>query len=84
MGRSPEDEPLTLTRCHSCGLPQLYEALEGWNSVGGQAYNFKGIKGNISFISFLFSFVSLLISLISQHDAVRPRGGGMRRCIINK
>ena len=22
--------PLTLTRCHSCWLPQLYEALEGW------------------------------------------------------
>ena len=29
MGRSPEDKPLTLTRCHSCGLPQLYEAPEG-------------------------------------------------------
>ena len=27
MVRSPEDEPLTLTRCHSCGLPLLYEAL---------------------------------------------------------
>ena len=25
MGRSSEDKPLTLTRCHSCGLPQLYE-----------------------------------------------------------
>ena len=29
MGRSPGDEPLTLTRCHSCGLPELYEAFEG-------------------------------------------------------
>ena len=29
MGRSPGEESLTLTRCHSCGLPQLYEALEG-------------------------------------------------------
>ena len=27
MGCSLEDEPLTLMRCHSCGLPQLYEAL---------------------------------------------------------
>ena len=29
MGRSQGDEPLTFTRCHSCGLSQLYEALEG-------------------------------------------------------
>ena len=28
MGRSPEDESLTFMRCHSCGLPQLYEAFE--------------------------------------------------------
>ena len=28
------DEPLTLTRSHSCGLPQLYEAFEGWGSLG--------------------------------------------------
>ena len=28
MGRNPEDEPLTLARCHSCGLTQLYEAFE--------------------------------------------------------
>ena len=27
------DEPLTLMRCHSCGLPQLYEAFEGWKSI---------------------------------------------------
>ena len=26
MGRSLGDEPQTLTRYHSCGLPQLYEA----------------------------------------------------------
>ena len=30
---SPEDEPLTLIRCGSCGFPRLYEALEGWKSV---------------------------------------------------
>ena len=27
MGCNPGDEPLTLTRCHSCKWPQLYEAL---------------------------------------------------------
>ena len=42
MGRSPWDEPLTLTRCHSCGFPQLYEVFEGWNSVCGRAYNLRG------------------------------------------
>ena len=29
-----EDEPLTLMRFHSCGLPQLHEAF-GWKSVCG-------------------------------------------------
>ena len=44
---------LTLTRCRSCGSPQLYEAL-GWRSVYSRAYNFKGIKGKTSFfLSFL-------------------------------
>ena len=32
-------DDLTLTRCHSCELPQLYEALEGRKSVCGQAHN---------------------------------------------
>ena len=27
----PGDEPLTLTRCYSCEMPQPYEALEGGN-----------------------------------------------------
>ena len=31
--RSPVDEPLTLTICHSCGLPEIYETLEGWKSA---------------------------------------------------
>ena len=52
--------PLTLTRCHSCRLPQLYEALEGWRSYCGQAYDLKGIKGKFSvfllFLKFCFSF----------------------------
>ena len=41
MGRSPGDEPLTLTRCHSCEMPQTYEALEGQKSVCGQAHNLR-------------------------------------------
>ena len=32
-GASLGDGLLTLMRCHSCGLPHLYEAVEGWNSV---------------------------------------------------
>ena len=47
MERSPADEPLTLTRCYSCGLLQLYEALEGWKFICGSAYNLKSIKGKI-------------------------------------
>ena len=39
-GAYPGDEPLTLTRCHSFGLPWLYEAVEGWKS--GRASNLKG------------------------------------------
>ena len=38
MGPSTWDEPLTLMRCHSCRLPWLYEALEGWKSICGQVY----------------------------------------------
>ena len=53
-GCRPGDEPLTLTRCHICGLPQLYEALEGPN------LQFKGHKGENFIFSFSFlSFVSL-------------------------
>ena len=33
LGHSLIDEPQTLMRCPSCGLPQLYEALEGWKSI---------------------------------------------------
>ena len=56
MGHRTEDEPLTLTRCRSCGLPQLYEALEGWKSVCGLAYNLRGIKGKIRFSSLKLCF----------------------------
>ena len=44
MGHLPGDEPLTLTRCYNCGMPKLYEALEGWKSVCGRVYNLKDIK----------------------------------------
>ena len=42
MGHTPGDEP------NLDNMPQLwlYEALEGWNSVCGRAYNFKGIPPN--------------------------------------
>ena len=54
MGHSPGDKPLTLTRCHSCGLSQQYEAFVGWKSVCGQAYSLKDIKGKFSiFLLFL-------------------------------
>ena len=60
MGHSRDDEPLILTRCHSCGLSQLYEALEEWKSVCSRAYNLKGIRGKISvfllFLRLCFSF----------------------------
>ena len=56
MGCNLGDEPLTLMRCHSSGLPQLYEAL-GWKFVCDQDYNFKGIMGKISFfLKLCFSF----------------------------
>ena len=29
VGDSPGDEPLTWTRCYSCGLSLLYEVLKG-------------------------------------------------------
>ena len=32
MGCSPGDELLTMTRCDSCRLPQLYEAFESGSS----------------------------------------------------
>ena len=57
MGRSLVNEPLTLTRCHSFGLPQIYEALEGWKSV--YSLQCKGHKGG----NFCFSYVSSVLIL---------------------
>ena len=60
MGHSLGDEPLTLTRCHSCGLPQLYEAFEGWKSVLWLSLQLNGHKGEIFvfllFLNLCFSF----------------------------
>ena len=53
MLRSPGDESLTLTRCYSCGLAQLYEAFEGGKSVCARAYNLKDIKGKFFHFSSL-------------------------------
>ena len=50
------DVPLTLTRCHNCGLPQLYGTV-GWNYVCGRTYNLKDITRKISFfLKLRFSF----------------------------
>ena len=51
MGHNQGDEPLALIKCHGCGLPQLYEAFEGFKSICGQSYNLKGIMGKFSFSS---------------------------------
>ena len=64
---SPCGESLILMRCHIFGLSQLYETLEGWRSVCGQAHNLWALRGKISFFSFLFSFASIQLSLISYH-----------------
>ena len=78
IGHSPEDEPLTLTRCHSLGMAQLYEALERRKPGCGRAYNLKGIKGKFFCFSSFLSFVSFIMLLISWHDSCRPYGGGRR------
>ena len=41
VGGSPGIEPLTLTRCYCCEIPQPYEALERRKSVCGQANNLR-------------------------------------------
>ena len=62
VGVSEGDEPLTLTRCHSCGLPQLYETFEGWNVRLWLGLQLKGHKrGNFLFFFSLLSFDSLLL-----------------------
>ena len=55
------DELLTLMKCHSCGLPQLYEAHGGWKSVCGRGYNLKDIKAKFLFFFSFLSSVPLLL-----------------------
>ena len=73
MMRSPGNEPMTLTKSHSCGLPQLYEAFEGWKSICGRAYNLKGIKG-------IFFYCSSFLGMIRGDPAVACGGDS----VINK
>ena len=84
MGRSLGDGLLTLTRCHSCGLPQLYETCEGWKSICGRAYNLKGIKRKFSvsllLLKLCFSF-TVAFSCMMRADPVVTGGGDS---IINK
>ena len=47
MGYSPGDEHLTLKRCFSCKVPQLYEALEGRNSYVGRMGIGNKLKSNV-------------------------------------
>ena len=63
IGHSPGDEPMTLSRCYSCGLPelykhchmlpQLYEAFIGWKSVLWLSLQLKGHKMEIFWFSSL-------------------------------
>ena len=70
MGRCPGDETLTLTRCHSCELPQPWEALGGRKSVCGEAHNLRAHR-----LNFLFSYLlDLLISFFRPfHGMIRCR-----------
>ena len=82
MRWSPGDEPLTLTRCHICGLPQLFEAFEGWKYVCGRACNSKGIKGKFSvFLLFLELFYCSSFLGMMRADLAVTGGGDS---LINK
>ena len=67
LGRSPGDESLTMTRCHSCGLPQLYETLERWKSLWPNL-QLKG--GKIKKKIFLFFLVLLPFCCLSFHGVM--------------
>ena len=69
MGRTPRNETLTLTRCHNCVLPQLYESPEGWKSVRGQMYILKALKGKMSvFLSYLAFLLSTVAHFMMRAD----------------
>ena len=63
-----DGECMTLTRCYSCGLPQPYE-VSGWKFVCGKAYNFKGIKGKISFL--FFPKLCSSFTVVHYHGKIR-------------
>ena len=88
IGRNPGDEPLTLTRCHSCGLPQLFEAFEGWHSVCGQAYNLKVIKRKFSVFLLLkhcFSFtVAYFFAWWGRHASCQEISYSKRKAKFKK
>ena len=44
--------------CHSCEFSLLYEALEGWKSVLWLSPQLKGVKGKVSFFSFLLTLMT--------------------------
>ena len=75
MGHRSGDEPLTLTRWHSCEFQQLYEALERWKYVCGRAQNLKTKRGK-----FLYSYhlASLFFYFCSFHGMMHdePCCGG--------
>ena len=75
MGRSQGNETLTLTRCHSCGMQQLYEAFVGWKSVLWPSLKLKGFKGEIfyfsSFLSFVFFHCSSFLGMMRANPVVQ-------------
>ena len=77
MEHSQRDKHHTLTRCHSCGLSQVYVAF-WWKSVCGRAYNIKGIMGK--FFSFFLKLCFFYCR--SFHGMMRADptvvGGGMQ------
>ena len=62
--RSLGNEPLTLTRCHNCGWPHLYEAFVRWKLVLWLNLQLKGIKGKCSVF---FFFLKLCFSFTVAH-----------------
>ena len=75
MEHSLRDEPPILMRCHSCGLPKLYGACEGWKFVCGRAYNLKGIfQFFLSFLALLLFYSSSFLGMMCA-DSVLMGGG---------
>ena len=54
MGHCLKDEPLTLTRCYNCEMPQPYEALELQKFICGQAHTEEHKEESFFFHDFRF------------------------------